>query len=295
MINVLGVVYEEGYKKELEDAYVCDEKNNRFAVIDGDSGFGPFSGVEAAHTIRKFLLDKSYENDSLEHILRSANIEMRRAKRAMTIWDDLGDMKKYIRNCCSVAAIQIRDDTLHYIQTGNCMLFVQYQNGTIRSLTYDHTAKIQEKYIQKRKISFNVLKKTLKRNYTEKKLGQCYESALTLTQPYRMQCCESFNTYEGYGMVDGSRETSSFWEIGKIPLMDVKKIALVTDGFQLLSHRPPSHANWMESAKQIFNRGLKSTCTKITLMEKDDPYCQQFPRAERSDDKTGILLEVLRN
>ncbi|WP_102693012.1 PP2C family serine/threonine-protein phosphatase [Rummeliibacillus pycnus] len=295
MIKVLDVVYEEGNKKDIEDVYVCDEKIKRFAVIDGDSGFGPFSGLAAADTIRKYMLDKSYENDSLEHIAKSANIELRRAKRAKTIWDDLGDMKKYIRNCCSVAAIQIRDETLHYLQMGNCMIFVQYQNGTIRSLTYDHTAKIQEKYIQKRKTSFYGLKRTLKRNYSEKKLGQCYENALAITRSFRMQCCESFNTYEGYGMIDGSRETSSFWEIGKIPLMDVKKIALVTDGFQLLSHKLPSHEKWMESAKYIFNRGLKSAYTKITLMEKNDPYCQQFPRVEWSDDKTGILLEVLRS
>lgn len=295
MLKVLEVIYQEGNKEEIEDAYVSDEKNNRFAVIDGDSGFGQFSGVEAARTVRKYLKDQSFENDSLEHILNLANIEMRRAKKAMTMWDDFGDTKKYIRNCCSVAAIQIRDDILHYVQTGNSMLFVQYQNGTIRCLTYDHTAKIQEKYIGKVKGSFNNLKRTLKRNYTERKLIQCYKNALTLTQSYRMQCRESFNTYEGYGMIDGSRESSIFWEIGSIPLMDVKKIALVTDGLQLLSHKPPGHERWMDTAKNIFNRGLRSTCTKITLMEKNDPYCQQYPRVDQCDDKTGILLEVLRS
>ncbi|MGG0658355.1 PP2C family serine/threonine-protein phosphatase [Rummeliibacillus pycnus] len=295
MIKVLGIIYEEGNKKELEDAYVNDEKNNRYAVIDGDPGFGPFSGVEAASTIRSFLLNKRYENDSLEHILRVANIQLRRVKSGSAIWDDFSDMEKHMRNCCSVAAIQVKDDQLHYIQTGNCMIFVQYQNGTIRSLTYDHTTKIQEKYIRKVKGSFNVLKKTLRRNYSEKKLTQCYENALMLSQPYRMKCCESFNTYEGYGIIDGSKESANYWEMGSIPLMDVKKIALVTDGLQLLSHKPPGHERWMDSAKQIFNRGLKSIYTKITLMEKNDPYCQQFPRVEQSDDKTGILLEVLRS
>lgn len=291
MINVVGIVYEEGDKKDLEDAYVCDEKNKRYAVIDGDSGSGSFSGMAAAHTIKKYLLDKFYENDSLEHILRSANIELRRSKAA--IWDDFGDIEKHQRNSCSVAVIQIRDNMLHYLQTGNCMIFVQYQNGTIRSLTYDHTAKIQEKYIQKRKTSFLTQKRTLKRKYSEKKLEQCYESARTLTKSFATKCCESSNTYEGYGMMDGSRETSSFWEVGKIPLMDIKKITLVTDGFQLLSHKLPGHERWMESAKHILNRGLKSAYTKITLMEKNDPYCQQFPRLERSDDKTGLVLEVL--
>ncbi len=295
MINVIGLIYEDGINKELEDAYVSDTKNNRFAVIDGESGFDLFSGAEAAHIVRRFLLDKTYENDSLDHILRAANMEMRRTKKGRMLWDDFADIKKHTRNCCSVAAVQIRDDQLHYIQTGNCMIFVQYENGTIRSITYDHKAKMQEKYIRKWKGTFNTLKKTLRLNYSEKKLDQCYENARTLIQPFHMQYRESVNTYKGYGTIDGSRESSDFWDKGSIPLMDMKKIALVTDGLQLLSHKPPGYERWMDTAKHIFNRGLKSACSKNIIMEKNDPYCLQYPRVERSDDKTGILLEVLRS
>lgn len=295
MIKIVGVLNEEGKNGYTEDALVTNEKNCRFAVIDGESGFGPFSGATAAATLRRFLLDKTYENDSLEHILRSANMEMRRAKIGYTIWNDFGEIEKHARNYCSVAAIQVRDDKLHYIQAGNCMIFLQYQNNQIRCLTYDHMAKVQEKYIRKTKGSFNRLKKTLRRNYSEKKLKLCYEEAQMLNQNFAMKCCESHNTYEGYGIIDGSREAPNFWETGCIPLMDIKKIALVTDGLQSLSHKPPGQDRWDEMSKKIFSRGLKSVYTKISAMEKDDPYCQQYPRIQPSDDKMGILLEVLRS
>ena len=295
MLKVMDMVYDEGNKEFSEDAIVSDSTRGRFAVIDGESGFGPFTGEEAAKIVQKALMDPRFDDLSLEQSLLAANKELRMRKKGNQIWEHFADIQKDIRNGCSFAAIQVVDDRLHYLQTGSCMIFVQYRNDTIRSLTYDHTAKMKEKYIEKHKKYYNQLKKGLNRNYSQKKLAQCYYDAVVLSQAYRMQCCETSNTYEGYGTVDGSRESSSYWESGRIPLMDIKKILLVTDGLQMPSHIAPCQETWMKTAKHIFNKKLKSANTKIAKMEKDDPLCQQYLRVDQSDDKTGILLEVIRD
>lgn len=294
LINFADAISFDGQGEELDNTIVCDTTNNRFAVIDGNSGLGPFSGAKAAEIIRCHLSNKSYANDSLESVLCAANVAIRKEKQGKTIWYDFDDSDKHTRNSCSVIAVQIRDERLEFVQSGNCMLFVQYNNGAIRCITYDHKAKVQGKYHQKLKTTFHSLKKGLRRNYSEKKLQQCYEDAVKLTEAVQKKCLESSNTHEGYGTIDGSRQASSFFEKGSIPLMDIKKIALVSGGLQLLNHRIPDQIRWTDTGKQIFNRGLRSAYTKNTVMERNDPYCLQFPRTERSYDKSGILLEVLR-
>ena len=294
MINVLGLISVDGQGRDTDNTLVCDTTNNRFAVIDGDSALGPFSGSKAAEILRRYLNDKTYLNDSLESVLCAANNAIRREKMGKTIWIDFDDSDKHIRNSCSVIAVQIRDEHLEFVQSGNCMLFVQYQNGTIRCITYDHKAKVQGKYHLKLKSSFHSLKKGLRRKYSEKRLQLCYENAVKLTETFQKKCHASSNTHNGYSTIDGSRQAISFLEKGSIPLMDIKKIALVSGGLQLLNHKTPGQERWGDTAKQIFNRGFKSACTKIAVMERNDPYCLQFPRAERSEDKSGILFEILR-
>ncbi|MGX9133247.1 PP2C family serine/threonine-protein phosphatase [Rummeliibacillus sp. JY-2-4R] len=295
MINVMDAVKDEGKNEVSEDDVVINTTRGRFAVIDGESGFGPFSGKEAAKILANALSSPKYNDLSLEQSVIAANNELRLMKKGNKIWESYPDVQKDIRNSCSFAAIQVTDEWLYYLQTGSCMIFVQYSNGTIRSLTYDHTAKFKEKYIEKHKKYFNQLKKGLNRNYSQKKLEDCYKNAAILSQAYRMQCRESSNTYEGFGTVDGSRNSSRYWESGRIPLMDIKKILLLSDGLQIPGHKPPCQETWLQTAKHIFNKKLTSTNKKINQMEKDDPLCQQYLRFEQSDDKAGILLEVVRD
>ena len=294
IVKPSGLMSVDGYGREIDNTLVCDSTNNRFAVIDGDSALGPFSGAKAAEIMRRYLNDPTYLNDSLEAVICAANNAIRKEKIGKTIWVDYDESDKHIRNSCSVIAIQIRDDHLEFVQSGNCMLFVQYENGTIRCVTYDHKAKVQVKYHLKLKSSFHSLKKGLRRKYSEKKLQTCYENAVKLTETFQKKCLASSNTHKGYSSIDGSRQAISFLEKGSIPLMDIKKIALVSGGFQLLNHKTPGQERWGDTAKQIFKRGFKSAYTKIAVMERNDPYCLQYPRAERSDDKSGILLDVLR-
>ena len=60
----------------------------------------------------------------------------------------LDQVPKFERSTCGIAAIQLNNENnLHYIASGDCMIFLEHKDGTIRSLTFDHLDRLDTKAI----------------------------------------------------------------------------------------------------------------------------------------------------
>lgn len=96
------------------------------------------------------------------------------------------------------------------------------------------------------------------------------------------------NTPNGYGIIDGSSEALSYLECGSVPLINVDKILLLSDGLKL--HKEES--GWLKSAELAFEKGVAELYQTIQTEEEMDPACYLYPRLKKHDDKTGILIHL---
>ena len=96
------------------------------------------------------------------------------------------------------------------------------------------------------------------------------------------------NTIDGYSIIDGTEKAIEYVTYGRIPMHQVEKVLLLTDGLQL--HGIEKDV-WKETADFAFQYGVESLLHHVVEQEETDEYFQKYPRLKHADDKTGMLLE----
>src|SRR5690606_25886105 len=128
------------------------------------------------------------------------------------------------------AAIQL-DEKGHYfdyVHAGDCMLFLQYDNGEIRTITYDHVQKLDQ--IAVREII------NLRNSSDNQDLGM--KELMEKVKPILLTNRNKLNTFEGYGIIDGSKEAMENLEYGRVSTRRVEKILLLSDGLTMPTQDP---------------------------------------------------------
>jgi serine/threonine protein phosphatase PrpC len=286
MFKTVENVYEKGINNINEDELILDHSKRLYAVIDGATGLGGLSGKLAASTIKDGLLDDEGQGSLLEKA-QFANELLGKRTVEFTKQDSISQLPKEDRSSCGIAAINIIEETnqLEYIHAGDCMLFLQYADGTIRTMTYDHIFPLDSIAITK----FQQLLKTNLLNESNVTVDQAKElldreriGILDILRENRAK----LNTLGGYGILDGTEEANQFIEYGVMSLNKVHKILLLSDGLQIPS------ATWDETAQFAFDNGLEPLLRKVNDLEMNDLLCLDYPRLKIADDKTGILLTL---
>ncbi|MDZ5471903.1 hypothetical protein SM124_09100 [Bacillus sp. 31A1R] len=289
MISSIEYIYKKGSNVNNEDAYVIDKNRNIFAAIDGATGLGGLAG-NVASTIVKEGIENSQEK-SLKKIIASANQSLAQETKRITGMD-VQDIPKYERSTCGLAAIQLDKSTLHYLSAGDCMIFIQYKTGAIRTLTYDHLDVLDAMSITTLHLLLNqraIELETSLNTLPQDKLVELFSECRAEITPLLRENRNKLNTTSGYGIIDGSSEALSYLESGSIPLINVEKILLLSDGLKL--HQ--KDCGWHKSAELAFEKGVSELFQTIQEVEDKDPACFLYPRLKKHDDKTGILIQLL--
>ncbi|MFD1449030.1 hypothetical protein [Oceanobacillus profundus] len=136
-------VYRNGDKEINEDAFVVNVAKNIYAVIDGATGLDGIPGHIASYTIKEELEQKNRSSSLLEQI-KSGNKKL--ANHSISYFNQwiekiagFEEIQRNQRSSAGIAAIQIdeHDNSFEYVHAGDCMLFLQFDNGEIRTVTYD--------------------------------------------------------------------------------------------------------------------------------------------------------------
>ncbi|WP_226086082.1 protein phosphatase 2C domain-containing protein [Mesobacillus sp. S13] len=277
-------VYEIGINKVNEDDFILDQNNNIYAVIDGATGLGGLSGKIASSIIKEGLLLDENQGTLLEKA-EFANRLLGKRTVELTNKESMSHLPKEQRSSCGIAAVKIKmeQSKMEYIHAGDCMLFIQYTDGSVRSLTKDHISPLDSIAITE----FERLLKTNLSDLSDVSIEQAKEildrertGILDLLRENRAK----LNTLGGYGILDGSEDATQFIEYGIISLNRVHQILLLSDGLQIPS------CSWEETAGFAFDNGLEPLLKKINDLEMNDLLCLNYPRLKIADDKTGILL-----
>lgn len=281
-------VYKKGISDINEDAYTINKTSRLYAVMDGATGLEGVPGHIASQAVQQEM-DMQTSGYSLHARINQANQNLQEEMLTYVATAfphdtplDFTEIKKTNRSSTGVAAIEFNPEHtfVNFIHAGDCMIFLQYENGDIRSLTYDHI-----QYLDHLAIAEIV---RLKKDSATKHMT--FNALRESVNPLLITNRAKLNTYEGYGVIDGSDAAIEHLEYGRISLKRVKKILLISDGLQIPVTLDEPGA-WEQAAKIAFDQGLEHLLQTVEAKEVADPDCLQYPRLKFQDDKTAILLE----
>ncbi|MCT1902090.1 protein phosphatase 2C domain-containing protein [Oceanobacillus sojae] len=277
-------VYKQGSNPTNEDAYVVNQEKELFAVIDGATGLGGLPGKIAAETIQNGFDTGDFEDSLIERISKGNTKLAKKTKQELG--QGIEEITKEKRSACGIAAIQIHENYMEYAQSGDCMIFVAYQDGGIQSLSYDHVMRLDKKAIFE---LYNAIDKRINPEISGEAFQEIYQEEKERIIPILKANREKLNTRGGYSIIDGTAEAMEYLTYGRIPLHQVEKILLLTDGMQL--HGMEGDV-WKDSANFAFKHGIDSLLDYVVQQEEADIFLKKYPRLKHADDKTGILVEL---
>jgi hypothetical protein len=100
------------------------------------------------------------------------------------------------------------------------------------------------------------------------------------------------NTPEGYWLAGSQPEAASHAIVGAVPLADLRRAAVLTDGAARLVE--PFHiTDWNGLLNTLNERGPSQLIRELRNAEASDPHGQRWPRHKPSDDATVAYLTRL--
>ncbi|MCD9020335.1 protein phosphatase 2C domain-containing protein [Cohnella silvisoli] len=266
--------------KPNEDALVLNERNRIYGVVDGVSSMvkyyddeGKTGGWIAAQLLAAELHEESPELDLRVAVLR-ANWRLRQRMQEAGI-----DMAaKWKRWGAVFAVVKIHDDHFEFVQSGDCMIFARYNDGSIRTLSRNQVA------------GFDL--QSLRAKHALKELGVLTDEEIgNRMRPIHEANRNKANTLKGYSVMNGDPALASFMEYGHISRANVHKVYAVTDGmFHFIENDEDPH-KWEKFIARLEEAGIEPYMDQLVEQEELDPLCEEHPRHKKSDDKSAVIVE----
>ncbi|WP_181349232.1 protein phosphatase 2C domain-containing protein [Thalassobacillus sp. CUG 92003] len=263
-----------------EDALIINQEAGIFGVADGVSSLVPYKnknghtgGYLAAHIIKSQFesLHVCYSlydqlgrvNHTIREKMHDARIELSKKEQ---LWG------------AALAIVQVTEQGITYIQTGDCMAVVVYRDGHVRPLTISQLSHLEKKGLEKWK--------------------EGVDSGITNREELMAKVKETLihnkymsNTKEGYGVLNGDQDAMAFTEYGKINQTGITHMILLSDGLFLPEDLIPQYRHyWEYTVDQILQKGLERYTHELIKEEEADADCVKYPRFKVSDDKAGVVL-----
>jgi hypothetical protein len=263
-------IYDKGSGIINEDNYLI--KNKLFGLFDGATSLdkyidkngktgGFLASLIAKETFMKekgTLIDlakKANNNLKKEMISRGINISNR-----LNLWST------------SAAVIKINKNAFEWVQIGDSLILVIYEDNTYKLLVedYDHDKEIM----------------LLWKELADKNIKNIWDNLLEQIKNVRRGMNIS------YGIINGEKSMSKFLNHGKILLKDVKHILLFSDGLFIPKIDPNADDYFDLFVKLYLKGGLENIKKKVRSMEKSDPDCLKYPRIKQYDDIAAVSITL---
>lgn len=263
-----------------EDAYVINQDQRVFAVIDGVSSLktgmqaGRTSGARAAELVKRRL-----EAMDGEEQLTACLVDANDALREEMVLNEVDLKKKEDLWGAAAAVVRVQDEHIEYAQTGDCMIFAVYADDTVRPLTYPQVHHLE-------RIAFAKWEEGISRGLSTREA--LIASCRSILADNRYQA----NMRGGYGVINGDPACSQYIEYGKINRIDMKAMVLLTDGLFMPRAYGGADPCWEDTVLPIVHKGLQRYTDELLGLENSDPECTKYVRFKKSDDKTGIYIQL---
>jgi len=260
-------IHEKGSSNINEDTLLIQD--NLFGVFDGATSVdkwqneqGETGGFLAANIAKEAFA----KNDApLAVLCQRAN----NAIQKMMEQNNIDLTKKINRWSTSAAIIHLNKESFDWVQIGDSLILVIYNNGSYKLLVtdYDHD---EEMMIQWKELA-------------DKKIKDIFQQI-----PGLLSLREAMNVM--YGILNGEIEMQKFLNKGTESLKDVQHIILFTDGLFIPKEDPRADDDFDMFVKLFLEGGFTKIRDHIRKMEETDPDCWKYPRYKQYDDIAAISI-----
>jgi hypothetical protein len=308
--GVIESLSRQGSGRANEDACVVCIERGVYAVIDGATALGDeaLPGSLAASAVAEALRAVSPPTSLLEAVA-AANQRIAGAYSAPLTPDAVPAEQ---RSSCGLAVARLLPGArLEFVHAGDCMIFVQYADGSIRALTRDRVAPLDG-------IAIAAAHREALRRFgaaapplDAAAIVAHLEALRAHVLPVLVRHRRLMNTPDGYSALDGTAAALEFVASGVTGIGDACAVLLLTDGLQLpdaaCATYDPQDATcagdsadaaaraWLDTARFAFEYGAEALCARVDALECADPACFEYPRLKAADDKTAVLLRLSRD
>ena len=272
----------QGTAEWNEDAVIINEANKIYGVVDGATSIVPFRGKNnetggrlASQSLKTYFESiLPGESRSLEELLNEANRRLGQEMQSYGIstTDELWT--------AAIAAVRITETHIEFVQSGDCLLFAIYKDGSIRSVCRDHIAPIELDALR-------IWQQGIAEGIRSK--AELWEKVL----PQLVENKRKMNTPEGYSVINGRPDAELYLESGKLNRVQLKELLLITDGLYFPGTKTASqHHQTDDLVRQMTSMGLEEYAQWLTALEHEDEQCIRYPRFKTSDDKSAIWIDL---
>ncbi|MDT3425744.1 serine/threonine protein phosphatase PrpC [Paenibacillus forsythiae] len=267
-----------------EDAVILNEELSLYGVVDGATSLVPYRGAGnetggrlASQIIKQYTESvTAAEFKGIEALLREANSRLGQEM----IRCGINPQAKEELWTAGAALVRITDSAVEFIQAGDCMIYAIYEDGSIRAITRDHVAAIDQ---ESKRIWVDGIEAGVRSK------DQLWETV----KPVIAANKQKMNTPEGYSVLNGMPAAEQFFEYGRINKIRLQSLLLVSDGLFYPDEGETAEEDGAESlVRQVSQTGLDRYAEWLLQLEREDAECIRYPRFKVSDDKTGIYIRL---
>jgi len=266
-IKSIERILDQGSSQLNEDKLVCAD--NMFGVCDGASSLVPdlYHGKTGAWWASSLVSSTFSRNDaSLFDLSKRAN---RVLHSTMT---EMGVATEDRLHCwsTSVAAFQLSEDSVSWIQSGDSQVLAIYADGDFKLLTPYHNHDKQ---------TLQQLKNLYLQGDPDPR-----SSLRPQVENIRRQMNQS------YGVLNGEPVALDFLQTGSESLKGVSHLLVFTDGLFPPGEDPENQPNFRWVTDHFLQGGLNQVKAEIRSLENRDPECRRYPRFKKHDDMAAIAV-----
>ena len=261
-------VFDPGDGEINEDFYCRNE--NLFGIFDGATSLTParymdnLSGGYLASSIAGRTIGAN--NDRLVNLAIKANSAIRTAMMENGVdLEHKGGLW-----CTSAAVVRLFEDYFEWVQIGDCLILLVYDDGRHELLVedFDHDRETLS------------LWKTCFRNSSAGILSVLADQIMDIRNKQNVS----------YGVLNGEEEAVSFLNSGEKSLRGVRHILLFTDGLILPNRDPEKRADFSLFTDLYLEGGLARVRDVVREMEENDTNCREYPRFKTHDDIAAFAI-----
>lgn len=267
--------------KPNEDALVLNEPHRIYGVIDGVSSMSAYIDEEgntggriAAQLLAQELGADTQVLDLRGAVLRANSQLLQRMNEAGV---DTSEMWK--RWGAVFAVVKVHEGYFEFVQSGDCMLFARYSDGSIRALSRNQVA------------GFDLQSLTMRQELRD--AGTMTDDEVELCmRPVYVANRNRANTMEGFSVMNGDPSLAVFMEYGHISLANVQRIYAVSDGMFHFIENETDPSIWAKFLDDLDQQGIEAIQASLAEQEELDSLCVKHPRHKKSDDKSAVIIEL---
>ncbi|MCG8553547.1 MAG: protein phosphatase 2C domain-containing protein [Desulfobacterales bacterium] len=194
--------------------------------------------------------------------------------------------------CTSAAVVRLKGESLEWIQSGDAVIILIYEDGSHRVLVdredHDHeTLTLWKNLVRthlpgtgKAEGALPQIRQTAPQQVIDLMRGKLAGQVRKIRSEMNIT----------YGVLNGEKAAEDFLNQGEESLDRVAHVLLFTDGLSIPRPEPEPHKDFTDLVKTYLNLGLEGLKQMIRSREERDPHCLICPRFKCHDDIAAIAV-----